>query len=237
MVGDRNPVAGIDSLGVIDDMARVYHQADIHFLIENRAALGLVFLEGLACGTLPVVSADSGLSSVIQQEKVGWVVDPTVKGQELDVLQSAVAAVDTPEFLCMQRRGRALAEARFSKKQMISEYQGVYQELAKRPRSAPKAPGAWMHLAMFAQFCAAKNIHEAIPALTAFLRDSRSIEPYFLRHSLGNICVVYILSVICPALLNKGYTSLVSDLCKKFRQSRCTGPYLDSLEKDLLTYR
>jgi glycosyltransferase involved in cell wall biosynthesis len=235
MVGSRHAVAGIDSLGVVHDMPRVYHQADIHFLIENKAALGLVFLEGLACGTLPVVSADSGLSSVIHQEKVGWVVDPTVKGQELGVLQEAIATVSTPEFLCMQKRGRALVEERFSKKRMIAEYQSVYQELAKKPRDAPKKPEAWMHLALFVQLYTASNIQEAIPALVSFARDPRPIEPYFLKHPIGNTCVAFVLTVIGPAFLSEGYASFVSLLCKKFRQSRCITPYLDSLEQDVLT--
>jgi len=237
MIGSRRPLAGIDSLGVIHDMPRVYHQADIHFLIENRAALGLVFLEGLACGTLPVVSADSGFSPIVRQERVGWVVDPAVQGQELDVLRTAVAAVDSPEFLLMQKRGRALVEEEFSKKRMLAKYQNIYQELAKKPRSIPIKPGVWMHLALFAQLCAAKNMQEAIPALVSFVRDPRPIEPSFLKHPIGNSCVAFILTVICPAFLNEGYASLVSDLCKKFRQSRCVTPHLDALERDMLTRR
>jgi len=173
MVGSRPPVAGFDSLGVIHDMPRLYHQADIHFLIENKAALGLVFLEGLACGTLPIASSDSGLSAIIRQERVGWVVDPAVKGQELEVLQSAVATVSTPDFFCIQNRGRALVEERFSKTRMIAEYQSVYQKLAKKPRNIPKRPGVWMYLALFAQCYAAHAMQEALSALISFLRDSR----------------------------------------------------------------
>ena len=237
MVGSRHPVAGIHSLGVIHDMSRIYHQADIHFLIENRYALGLVFLEGLACGTLPVVSADSGLAAIVQQEKIGWVVEPTVKGQELDMLQTAVATVDTPEFLCMQHRGRALVEKRFSKKRMIAEYQSVYQALANRPRRNSKRAEAWMYLALFAQLYTANTLQAALPALISFLRDSRPIEPYFLKHPIGNSCVAFILTVICPVLLNEGHTTFVSDLCRKLRQSRCMTPYFDSLEQATLTCR
>ena len=237
MVGSRQPVAGVASLGVVRDMPRVYHQADIHFLIEQVYALGLAFLEGLACGTLPVVSADSGLSAILSEAGVGWVVDPAVKGQEIDVLQAAVATVGTPEFLAMQNRGRALVEKNFSKTRMISEYQNIYQELAKKPRTAPKKPGVWMHLALFVQLYAAKNIEGALPILLPFFRDPRPLEPYFLKHPIGNICVAFMLTVIGPAFLNEGYTSLVSDLCKKLRQSRCISPYLDSLEQDILTCR
>jgi hypothetical protein len=233
MVGDRRPVAGADSLGLVHDMPRVYRQADIHFLIETRAALGLVFLEGLACGTLPVVSGDSGLAALVRQERAGWVVDPAVKGQELDVLRSAVVAVGTPEFPRMQQRGRALVEERFSKKGMLSAYQGLYQALAQKPRSKPKRPGAWMHLALFAQLYAAKNSPEALSALLALLRDPRPLEPGFLKHPTGNSCVAYVLAAIVPALLREGHTTPVSDLCRKLRQSRCASPYLDSLEREM----
>ena len=237
MVGSRHPVTDVASLGVVRDMPRVYHQADIHFLIEQGAALGLVFLEGLACGTLPVVSADSGLSAILRQARAGWVVDPAVKGQEIDVLRAAVTTANSPEFLRMQKRGRALVEKRFDKKRMLHDYQSVYQNLITRPRSIPKRPGAWMNLALFAQLYAAKNTKEAMPALASFLLDSRPIEPHFLKHPLGNSCLAFILNHIGPALLREGYASSVSALCKKFRQSRCISPRLDSLEQDIVTCR
>ena len=232
MVGDRHPVAGTESLGLVRDMPRVYHQADIHFLIEKRSALGLVFLEGLACGTLPVVSADSGAAAVLQQERAGWVVDPSVKGREIDALREAVAMAGTAEFLRMQQRGRALVEKRFDKKQMLSEYQSLYQEWGHRPRRVPKRPGAWMRLALFAQLHTAKNTREALSALSAFLQDSRPVEPHFLRHPLGNSCIALLLSVICPALRDEGHARLVTDICKKLRQSRCVSPLLDALERN-----
>ena len=237
MIGSRPPAAGIASLGVVHDMPSAYHQADIHFLIENRYALGLVFLEGLACGTLPVVSADSGLSAVMRQEKTGWVVDPAVKGQELDALRTAVATARTPEFLRMQNRGRALVEERFGQKRMLAAYQSAYRELAKRPRKKPEKPGAWMNLALFAQFYTAQAMGEALTALLAFLQDPRPIEPHFLRHPLGNSCVAFVLGSVCPVLLAGGHASLVSDLCGKFRQSRCISPHLDFLEKNMMMRR
>jgi hypothetical protein len=233
MVGDRRPVAGTDSLGLVRDMPRVYHQADLHFLIESKAALGLVFLEGLACGTLPVLSGDSGLAAIVRQERAGWVVDPAVTGQELDALRSAAATVGTPEFLRMQQRGRALVEERFGRERMLGEYQSLYRALAQKARSSPKTPGAWMHLALFVQFYTAKNIQEAFPALLALLRDPRPLEPSFLKHPIGNFCVAYVLVAIGPVLLHEGHASLASDLCRKLRLSRCVGPHLDALEEKL----
>ena len=229
MAGSRAPAPGVPSLGVVADMPAVYHDADLLFLIEKRSAFGLVFAEAMACGTLPVVSGDSGAAAFVRHGETGWVVDPVSRDEACRVLAEAAETVAKPRFLTMQRAARGLVESRFSTQHMLRGYQELWTALAARPAKQPVQAAAWMHLALFAQLLRHGN-ESAMTALEAFLAEPRPLEPSFLRHPMGQAALAYALRHGCPELLRRGLAPLVVLLCARLRRSRCASPVLDSLE-------
>jgi hypothetical protein len=230
MVGDRPSRPGSSSLGVIEDMPSVYHKADLLFLIEHRSAFGLVFAEAMACGTLPIVSGDSGAVAFVHPKKTGWVVNPASPTDAADKLREAADCVGSPQFLAMQRQARALIERDFSKERMLLDYQKLYAALGRRPKKKPGQAEAWMDLMLFIQLFQSKNTG-ALSALERYLADPRPLEPYFLRHPTGQAALQLVLLIACPSLLETGYAPLVSVLCRRLRRSRCVSPFLDNIER------
>lgn len=227
--GDRPAVGNLPSMGAVADMPGVYHGADLLFLIERRSAFGLVFAEAMACGTLPVVSADSGAVEFVTHRETGWIVNPANPGEAAKVLREAVATVGTPRFLTMQRQARAVVEQKFSTRHMVKGYETLYAATADLPRRRPGKPAAWMHLAAFAQLFFQKN-SEAVFALQAFLDDQRPLEAYFFAHPAGAAVIRYLVETVCPALLRSGRARLVLQICARLRFSRLKAPELDMIE-------
>jgi glycosyltransferase involved in cell wall biosynthesis len=231
MVGDRKPVAELPSLGLVSDMPTVYHNADLLFLIERRYALGLVFIEGMACGTLPVVSGDSGAASFVQSGETGWVVNPPSPGEAEKILRHALEVVESPRFISMQQRAREVVIERFGLKRMLWDYSRLYEKLGRLPRKRKCSPAAWMQLAIFVKLFLHGSRREALEAFELYIADPRPLEPYFLRHPMGQATLSVVLGKVCPDLIATGHKPLVSALCARLRGSRCISPALDELER------
>jgi glycosyltransferase involved in cell wall biosynthesis len=230
-VGSRKPVAGLPSLGLVADMPSVYHDADLLFLIERRYAFGLVFIEGMACGTLPVVSGDSGAASFVQSGETGWVVNPPGPEEAEKALRQAFETVESPRFVTMQEKAREVAVEHFGVERMLRAYSELYEKQGRRPRKRKLPPPAWMHPALFAKLFLHGGHREALEACERYLADPRPIEPYFLRHPMGQATVSVILGEACPHLIATGDKSVVSALCARLRDSRCISPALDRIER------
>lgn len=233
MVGSRKPVGATPSLGTVTDMPRVYHDADLLFLVEKQAAFGLVFAEAMACGVLPIVSGNSGAVEFVRSGGTGWAVDPALPGNAAAILRKAADTVATPEFETRQRAARELIVKQFDKKRMLADYQALYAELGSRPRRPLGRRAAWMDLALFTQLFRHGNT-AALPALERYLAEPRPLEPYFLRHPMGQAAITFLLRHACPTLLQTPENApLVRLLCARLRASRCRTPLLDSLENSL----
>lgn len=233
MVGGRKSVAGLPALGVVRDMPSVYHQADLLFLVEKRAAFGLIFAEAMACGALPVVSGDSGAVTFVRHGQNGWVVSvPESRANTLETLRLATEEAAGPRFLRMQLEARSLIERKFSLERMLRAYQDLYSALGRRPRKKPLKAEAWMELALCAQLYVHGN-PDTLTALENYLAETRPLEPCFLRHPVGDAALRIVLEYLCPDLIKKGYAPLASLLCSRLRRSRCVHPLLDEIEKIL----
>ena len=229
MAGDRPARPGVPSLGVRRDMPAVYHDADLLFLLEVDGAFGLVFAEALACGTLPIVSGDSGGASMVRHGETGWIVPADNMAKAADVLSEAAAAVRSPHFPAMQRKGREIAVSRYGKPRMLAQYQALYARLGNRPRKAPEAPPAWMHLSLFAQLFRFGN-PAALDVLERYITEPRPLEAYYARHPMGQAAITFVLRDACPALVSQGYGRLVRPLCMRLHRSRIQSPLLDAAE-------
>ncbi|GHV52290.1 hypothetical protein FACS1894206_00790 [Deltaproteobacteria bacterium] len=230
VVGDRKPASGVPSLGVVEDMPPVYHNADLLCLIERRSAFGLVFAEAMACGTLPIISSDSGAVAFVRHGETGWVVYPLTPEAACSTLREAVNTVGSAQFVEMQYAARKLIESRFSRERMLSDYQKLWATAAERPRKAKRPPTSWMNLMLFELLIRDGN-PRATQLLKAWLDDPRTLEPHFMRQPLGQLVLVHALRDICPQMLKLGQNSLVQAMCAKLRHSRCITPLLDQVAR------
>lgn len=229
--GNRAPGPHLENMGLVEDMPALYHESDLLFLIERRAAFGLVFAEAMACGTLPIVSGDSGATALVRHGETGWVATaPRSRAETLATLRLALKTLGTPRHLAMQRAARELVEQKFSQRRMLRDYERLYAELGARPRKEPSRPEAWMHLAIFAQLFRDKN-PEAGKSLEAFLAESRPLEKHFLNHPTGRAVLHSLLSDACPALLKAGCARLARGLCARLRRAGCASPQLEAIER------
>ncbi len=230
MVGSRAALPGAQWIGEQQDMPRVYHAADLLFLVEKKAAFGLVFAEAMACGALPIVSSDSGAKELVQQGETGWVVPPGNEALAVHALQEAAQAVASPLFCAMQQKARQCVEQRFSSTRMQKDYAALWQELSRRPQRKPQQPNAWMPLTV-ALLLRNINMPLALQALMKFTADARPLERSFMQHPMGQGALSVLLTEVMPQLASLGRNDLVKALCSKLRQSRCYTPVLDAMER------
>ncbi len=229
MVGGRHAVFNLPERGVVSDMASVYHEADLLFLLGKDDAFGLAIAEAMACGTLPIISGDSGAASVILPGKNGWVVEKPENRHDVErVLRHALDTVRTPQFVRMQQNARETTEQKFSQKRMLRDYQHIYTTLGTLPRKAPQEPAAWMELALFAVLYR-QGGKCALESLARFNAESRPLEPSFLRHPIGNAVVAASLEA-CADLSAQGHGPLVKKFCERLYASRIRSPILDALQ-------
>jgi glycosyltransferase involved in cell wall biosynthesis len=116
-------------LGKIDSVAGLLASADLFLLPTNVESFGLSALEALASGT-PVIGTDAGgLPEVVQNGETG------VLCAVGDVKAMADAAItllrDEQRWTAMSRAAAADARARFSRDDIVNQYEQLYQATLK----------------------------------------------------------------------------------------------------------
>jgi glycosyltransferase involved in cell wall biosynthesis len=136
-------------LGIVEDVIPLYHQADILLQLSKEEPLGLVAIEAMACGCLPIVSETGGLAEIVLDLETGWRVPVGDVAKVLTALEQALelrakqASIDQqiddrytevqgPTWLGMQKAGRARAESLFSIEDCIKSYEVVYRDLIEK---------------------------------------------------------------------------------------------------------
>lgn len=115
-----------------EQMPRVLAMADIHLVVQKRAASDLVMpskLVGiLATGGASIVSADSGtsLSDVILDNQLGWVVEPD-QGDKL--ANEILLALQSPMLSQYRLNARHYAEEHLSERAILPRFERMLSEL------------------------------------------------------------------------------------------------------------
>ncbi len=231
-VGDRFAIGNIINLGIIDYMPPIYHNSDILFLLEKKSAFGLVFAEAMACGTLPIASNTSGAVNFIQNDINGFVVDYKNDNDAIKILNKAIDVIHTQKFIDMQRNARELIEHRYNRKHMLQKYLELWRGIGRKPRKETAQPTAWMRLATAALLFKVGN-PAAIGIFEQYLAEKQKLDGHFLRHPAGQATLIFMLSEVCPHLLQLKRQDLVRHLCEKLRDSHCISPLLTSLESQI----
>jgi len=118
-----------------EQMPRVLAMADIHLVVQKRAASDLVMpskLVGiLATGGASIVSADSGtsLSDVVLANRLGWVIEP----DQGDLLANEIRlALQSPLLQQYRLNARQYAEEHLSERAILPRFETMLLELTGR---------------------------------------------------------------------------------------------------------
>ncbi len=132
-------------LGLRRDMPDLYAKAHFLVLASKQDAFGLACAEAMACGCLPIVSADGGMAEIVTHGRTGWLFDPRDRQGFLDLVRRAVAGESADGLETMRRQARAAILEQYSLGRCIDRYERLYLECAARNglRQAPAA-GPWL---------------------------------------------------------------------------------------------
>lgn len=120
--------------GKQEHVAQLLAISDIHLLLSEKEAFGLVVLEAMAVGVPSVVSSAGGLPEVIQDEKTGFIV-PTydVKAAAERIGRLADDARLREEFA---EEGIRDTRRRFDSNQVVRAYELLYERVCARYENA-----------------------------------------------------------------------------------------------------
>jgi len=119
-------------LGLVDDMPKLYREADVMALFSIVEPFGLVALEAMASGALPIVSNDGGMAEIVTSGGDGWLVDGANKGAIIETVKKAVAMRGLPEWERMRRAARNTVEIGFNASDCVKKYEKIYIKLADK---------------------------------------------------------------------------------------------------------
>lgn len=127
-------------LGPRHDIAQIYRRADLMFLMSVVEPFGLVALEAMASGALPVVADDGGLAEIVTDGVDGFLAPGHDRAAVVDAVKRAVAVVTGPDVETWRRRARQTVVDRFSGRQCVEQYERVYLDLVAK-KGLRQTPG------------------------------------------------------------------------------------------------
>jgi glycosyltransferase involved in cell wall biosynthesis len=122
-------------LGKIDVVAPLLASADLFLLPSQFESFGLSALEALACG-VPVVGSDTGGIPEVVRDGVTGVLRPV---GDLDGMVRAGIAIlgDSNRWRAMSEAAEADARERFSRDQVVAQYEALYADAVPAPGVPP----------------------------------------------------------------------------------------------------
>lgn len=140
LVGDGPEIQTIfelvSTLGLTDDVLFLGKQknisdllsiSDIKLLMSQKESFGLVLLEAMACGVVPVATNVGGIPEVIEHEKTGYIVE---LGDVETAANYAVQLLQDRNLLNMYaKNGLERAHTVFSSTRIVNEYIKLYEQL------------------------------------------------------------------------------------------------------------
>jgi glycosyltransferase involved in cell wall biosynthesis len=135
LVRELGLTANIHILGLLTgvDLMQAYADSDLLVLVSHRENFGMVVVEAMAAGLPVLVSQEVGLSSDIEDNRAGVVVDVATSQLE-DAWRALLLSGE--KRATMGRAGRELARTKFSSeavaKQMLALFESVLSTSSRR---------------------------------------------------------------------------------------------------------
>jgi N-acetyl-alpha-D-glucosaminyl L-malate synthase BshA len=137
-VRERGLTNSVHFLGKIDVVAPLLASADLFLLPSQFESFGLSALEALACG-VPVVGSNAGGLTEVVRDGVTGVVRPV--GDVDGMVQAAIAILsDRAKWRAMSEAAAADARARYSRDQIVGQYEALYADAIRTAAPAVKTP-------------------------------------------------------------------------------------------------
>jgi len=117
----------VEFLGQVDNLEEILPVADLLLLPSLHESFGLVALEAMACGVVPLVTSRGGASEFIQDRVNGFLRDP----EDLQGMAAAAIEVlnDPALHAQMVEEGRRDAAAEFGAPCVVRQYLELYDRL------------------------------------------------------------------------------------------------------------
>ncbi|MFT5232398.1 MAG: N-acetyl-alpha-D-glucosaminyl L-malate synthase BshA [Candidatus Krumholzibacteriia bacterium] len=117
----------VEFLGHMDNLETILPVADVLLLPSLHESFGLVALEAIACGVVPVVTNQGGASEFIQDGVNGYLREPSdIRGMTeavLEVLQDPVRQQE------MTGQAREVTVTKFATSRIVEQYLALYERL------------------------------------------------------------------------------------------------------------
>jgi glycosyltransferase involved in cell wall biosynthesis len=125
LVAELGVEAHVHLLGMQRDIATVMNGFDVFALSSNVEGLPLVLTEAMGCSLPVVATAVGGVPKVVDAGETGLLCPP----RDAAALRAGLAEIraDRDRAAAMGRRGREVAERRYSIERMAAEYMALYQ--------------------------------------------------------------------------------------------------------------
>jgi len=135
---ERESSEYIKYLGVQEDIASLYQKADFMVLFSENEPFGLVALEAMASGCIPIVSASGGFPEIIDDHKNGFLLNNPNEESAVTLLLEILSNYPNESFSNMSSACRKHVEDNFSIQSCVSTYEAVYIELFNRKNRTKK---------------------------------------------------------------------------------------------------
>ncbi len=114
-------------MGLVDNLEEILPLADLLLLPSLHESFGLVALEAMACGVVPLVTNRGGASEFIQDGINGYLRDP----EDYEGMAAAALTVlgDSVLYGQMVEEGRRDAAAEFGASCVVRQYLELYERL------------------------------------------------------------------------------------------------------------
>ncbi|HEB71492.1 MAG TPA: glycosyltransferase [Nitrospirae bacterium] len=116
-------------LGLRSDMAKLYRQADFLVMLSIKEPFGLIVLEAMASGCLPIVADDGGMAEMVTHGVDGWLVDAGDRRAVEEVIKEAISVHGSLKWLEMRRSAREKVEKEFSGRACLLKYEKLYRDM------------------------------------------------------------------------------------------------------------
>jgi N-acetyl-alpha-D-glucosaminyl L-malate synthase BshA len=126
----------VSHLGQVDNLEDVLPAADLLLLPSLHESFGLVGLEAMACGVVPLLTSRGGASEFIQEGITGFLRDPEdVEG----MVEAAVRVLTDDELRAqMAEEGRREAATEFGASCIVKRYLELYDRLLQARDFGPR---------------------------------------------------------------------------------------------------
>lgn len=127
-----NSTDNVKFLGLRTDIDALYRKADFMFLLSKKEPFGLVALEAMASGCVPIVANDGGLAEIVTHGVDGFVVDAKNKNSIIKVINEALQAYNSDRWIDIMRSACKTAVEKFTPRKCVEQYEKLYLNLMEQ---------------------------------------------------------------------------------------------------------